>query len=432
MDRGQKSATPGKEGEPPSLPSGSPAASTSAVEEELLGLEGEVLQVLEAVRQKVRVVAHTKRKQIGTTAPPSPPILLPREAVSIERLRELVQTFKRGYHAEIDQIIGCNFKMDLSPLLARRVGSVIRSFQPVSAELVNEALTSFLQGGKQEGHLSDLEMLLHLGAQVDTPIEGRPALISAVYGTEDPALDLQAAELLIDLGGADVNVREKGILLTPLHVACEKLRTEMIRFLLSKDADVHLVDTMQRTAIHMAIDSASRLNPSPATLEEVLDLLISHGADLNALSSFGGTPLALAIKSCNVRLAAFILNKGANVNASGTSGVTALHLAAGAGSPAAVALLLDDNADVHARDRDSRTALHWGALPHSDREFAATPDSRWEERASIARMLICRGIDSSAEDSVGFTAGKIAERHFPPAFVADFCRNLFVVKASKG
>jgi ankyrin repeat protein len=54
-----------------------------------------------------------------------------------------------------------------------------------------------------------------------------------------------------------------------------------------------------------------------------------------------------------------LLSKGANVDAVEGFGVTALHLAAGRGHKDVVELLLSRNADVGADDRDGWMALDW-------------------------------------------------------------------------
>lgn len=54
-----------------------------------------------------------------------------------------------------------------------------------------------------------------------------------------------------------------------------------------------------------------------------------------------------------------LLEQGADVNAVSACGATPLHWAALHGQTAAVLALIAQGADVNARDKDGRTPLHW-------------------------------------------------------------------------
>jgi ankyrin repeat protein len=81
---------------------------------------------------------------------------------------------------------------------------------------------------------------------------------------------------------------------TPLHLAIENLHVDVVRVLLDSGADVN-----RRTAsgywtplAHAAdsvSDAASQLSQAPDN--ELIRLLVRHGADLNAPTSKGDTPL---------------------------------------------------------------------------------------------------------------------------------------------
>jgi hypothetical protein len=88
-----------------------------------------------------------------------------------------------------------------------------------------------------------------------------------------------------------------------------------------------------------------------------------------------------------------LLRKGANVNARTENGITPLHWAAFWGHVDFVRLLLDHGADVNARGYNGWTPLHFAAL---------------QGRAGVARLLLERGADPSIRDDDGRTPLDIA------------------------
>jgi ankyrin repeat protein len=75
----------------------------------------------------------------------------------------------------------------------------------------------------------------------------------------------------------------------------------------------------------------------------VLDLLISTGADVNAVNILGQTALMLVGSLAAARV---LLEAGAVVNVRCASGATALHMAAGGLSAAVICCLLKAGADA--------------------------------------------------------------------------------------
>jgi hypothetical protein len=73
---------------------------------------------------------------------------------------------------------------------------------------------------------------------------------------------------------------------------------------------------------------------------EMIQLLLSKGADVNARTASGYTPLHLAAKNGHGLCARILLDAGANVNAQSDNGETPLYLAAGNGHGEMVQLLV--------------------------------------------------------------------------------------------
>ena len=97
---------------------------------------------------------------------------------------------------------------------------------------------------------------------------------------------------------------------------------------------------------------------------DVVRLLLSHGADVNAKDQYEATPLHEAVYSGRTEIAELLIELGADVNAAAEGSIhdhgrvrhqwhdTPLHLAARNGDAALVKILLANGADVTAKNRD--------------------------------------------------------------------------------
>ncbi len=85
---------------------------------------------------------------------------------------------------------------------------------------------------------------------------------------------------------------------------------------------------------------------------------LQAGADPNARSEYGATPLHTAAMFGTVEVVGALLEVGADPNARGEGGQSALQMAAAFGTVEVVAALLDAGADLNARSirRDRREA----------------------------------------------------------------------------
>ena len=152
--------------------------------------------------------------------------------------------------------------------------------------------------------------------------------------------------------------------------------------LLAHGADVNARDKDGETYLHHA---------AKAGTGKEAELLLAHGADVNAKDSSGRTPLHYAARYGNKQFAELLLAHGADVNAKDMSGSTPLHWAAGAageGNRDRAELLLAHGADVNARDNLGETPLHWAA-------YSGNRDR--------AELLLAHGADVNAKDSSGRT-----------------------------
>lgn len=195
--------------------------------------------------------------------------------------------------------------------------------------------------------------------------------LAAAFGTFE---DLEIA--LND--GADPNARgAEG--LTPLHLAIHD--ADMVRLLLARGAEVDARTEYGATPLILAAWYSSDDNSAA-------ELLLSHGADVNARSTKDGmTPFLRAVRSSKISLARQLLSMGADLQATDSTGLTALHLAASGGDVSMAEFLLTRGAEVNPQ-WEGETPLHW-----------ASYDGRYE----IVRCLLAHGADPNLTDGQGMT-----------------------------
>ncbi len=195
--------------------------------------------------------------------------------------------------------------------------------------------------------------------------------LAAAFGTLE---ELRAA--LDD--GADPNAMGvEG--LRPLHLAVHD--AERVDLLLERGASVDARTAHGVTALILAAwyDSDN---------DRAAELLIAHGADVNARAEADGmTPLLRAARSSKLTLVRQLLDLGADPIATDAQGMTALHWSTIGGDVPMSELLLRSGVavDTHC---DGATALHWASHDGHD---------------GVVRLLLEHGADGNAQDADGMT-----------------------------
>jgi ankyrin repeat protein len=200
------------------------------------------------------------------------------------------------------------------------------------------------------GYLDLAQWLVSHDASVNAiDHEEGTALHWAVIVDHNP--DLKMLRFLLSKG-AQVDARRKGTE-TPLHVAVSLGRSDVVNVLLDHGADIRARGNFGRTPMHLA--------SCPQGYPEIITNLLARGANINERDNHRTTPLHLAVMGHNPAVVALLLNRGADAGLADANGATPLHYAARSGNGEAVSLLLDHGADANARDFDDHTPL-WLAL----------------------------------------------------------------------
>lgn len=112
---------------------------------------------------------------------------------------------------------------------------------------------------------------------------------------------------------------------TPLIYATEKNRPDIVRLLLARHANVHALNNMKATALHMAAYTGA---------SKIATLLLDAQARVNAQDSLGYTPLMLAAMYQQNDIVTLLLKHGANKALMDSKGRTASDIASATGDMA--------------------------------------------------------------------------------------------------
>jgi len=105
---------------------------------------------------------------------------------------------------------------------------------------------------------------------------------------------------------------------TLLHIAADKGAKEMVELLISGGADIKIKDSSGTTPLHFAVCRQNK---------DVAELLITSGSDVNTKDNNGNTPLYVTAKYGYKNMAELLISSGADVNMKNNEGETPLNLA---------------------------------------------------------------------------------------------------------
>ena len=208
------------------------------------------------------------------------------------------------------------------------------------------------------------QVLLDHGANVDAVDNlGRTPLHDVSRGKYDSKeAGIGVARLLLQYGG-DVNQQTKGQW-TPSHFASYNGKPEITQVLLDHGAKVDAVDNLGRTPLHNV--SRGKYDSNEAGIS-VAQLLLRRGGNVNRQSKYQRTPLHFASYNGKLDIAQVLLDHGAKVGAVDALGRTPLHnVSRGefdykeAGISVA-RLLLQCGGDVNQQAKNQWTPLHFAS-----------------------------------------------------------------------
>ena len=185
---------------------------------------------------------------------------------------------------------------------------------------------------------------------------------------------VQIARLLITSPGADLNLRDDDDS-TPLHVASESGRFDLVELLLDYKANVNAMKSGHSPPLFAALKSENL---------KVIQLLLDRGADVNVQDKKGSTPLHIASTNGLADIVQDLLDREAEVSPLDSNHSTPLHLASANGDLTVVNLLIDYKAKVDARDNLDSTPLHLALI---------------NEKFDIVQVLIEKGANVNASSN---------------------------------
>ncbi|KAH0537655.1 hypothetical protein FGG08_005568 [Glutinoglossum americanum] len=187
----------------------------------------------------------------------------------------------------------------------------------------------------------------------------------------------KSVQILLD-HGADVNVADENMN-TPLHLAAEKGEVGIVQLLLDRNARADPLNSTRSSPLHLAV---------PAGHQNVIMALLTAGAEADGIDSSSATPLYLAayhgrlqaVKVLHQKgaslgctsfrtwsplhaaadsadITSYLIQAGADKEARTKSGLTPLMLAAIWACGAVVEVLVKAGADVNQKDRGGGTVL---------------------------------------------------------------------------
>jgi ankyrin repeat protein len=148
----------------------------------------------------------------------------------------------------------------------------------------------------------------------------------AIHTNKPPILEMLLA------AGLDVNYCHKQV--PPLHVACAAARTAAVEVLIAHGADVNAKGKEGRRPLHEAVSGGPEKIRS-----KIVKALLAAGANCNAIDDFRYTPLHQAATLASLDTIQLLIDAGTDIHRKDTFGENAIETADRDCNPQIVALL---------------------------------------------------------------------------------------------
>lgn len=180
---------------------------------------------------------------------------------------------------------------------------------------------------------------------------------------------------------------------TPLMLACDTADVEQVKLLLSKNVSINAKNKNGITALMLAAKANSmtfgKTLPPIESYDQIVALLLQHGADVNSADKRNNTVLTYAALGGDVIDVKILIAKGALVNTTNAGGTTMLHAAALSGNLDTLKFFIAKGVNVNAVDDRGRTPLWLTAS--------------WTSPLEAFKLLIDNGADVKVRNSDGET-----------------------------
>ena len=191
-------------------------------------------------------------------------------------------------------------------------------------------------------------------------------------------------EFLITKYSQNVNPLSNRSLPTPLYLAATKGYDKVIELLLRHGANVNAMNNQGWTALHVA----SANGYLPATR-----ILLDHNADTSLQDDYGKTPLHCALENGHLGIALSLIERIGDQDVRDGRNITPLYRASEMGYLEVVLALLKNHADANARGEGNKTPLHRAlerrrlAVVQALLEHGADPNT-WYEEANTSLLSL--------------------------------------------
>jgi ankyrin repeat protein len=201
----------------------------------------------------------------------------------------------------------------------------------------------------ESGFMTVCRTLVDHGADVNAKDDtGATPLYVAVERQQLPAADF------LITNKAEINVRVSNGM-TPLTTAIRQGEIEMAKLLLEHHADANMETEPPNgpsTPLHLAIEGNQA-----QIVQQLVQLLLDHGAKPNEMDSGGEPILVYATKQGNVDVIRSLIQHGADVNAADKGGLAPLHWAVQKKDLSPAEILITNKAQIDAKTSEGYTPL---------------------------------------------------------------------------
>ncbi|KAI0856939.1 ankyrin repeat-containing domain protein [Xylaria cubensis] len=163
----------------------------------------------------------------------------------------------------------------------------------------------------QKGCTDIFELLLDHEASPSKVDKSEQTVLHKCQTCSRDGSDIAIARLIHDRAPTLINAQESTGK-TALWMACEEGNEKMVEILLSHGADLKISSTKNQTPLQVAIDMRSSQDTQESRISRlhIIKMLLKHGADSNQSDNLGNTPLYTAALTGDLEVVKLLLDPG--------------------------------------------------------------------------------------------------------------------------